>query len=63
MASTEQAIRLRANPTREANPGTILSIKGIDFTVAYVDTNYHARQCGGNNQCDAKAIFTVGAQF
>jgi uncharacterized protein (TIGR02001 family) len=43
--------------------GTILSIKGIDFTVAYVDTNYHARQCGGNNQCDAKAIFTVGAQF
>jgi uncharacterized protein (TIGR02001 family) len=43
--------------------GTTVSIKGVDFTVAYVDTNYHARACGGNNQCDAKAIFTVGASF
>ena len=43
--------------------GTTVSIKGLDFTVAYVDTNYHARECGGNNQCDAKAIFTVGAEF
>jgi hypothetical protein len=40
-----------------------LTIKGVDFTVAYVDTNYHARACGGNNQCEAKAIFTVGAEF
>ena len=43
--------------------GTTVTVKGIDFTVAYVDTNYHARACGGNNQCDAKAVFTVGAEF
>jgi uncharacterized protein (TIGR02001 family) len=43
--------------------GTTVSIKGVDFTVAYTDTNYHARACGGNNQCDAKVVFTVGAQF
>ena len=43
--------------------GATVTIKGIDFTIAYVDTNYNAHECGGNNQCDAKAIFTVGAEF
>lgn len=43
--------------------GTTVTIKGVDFTVAYTDTNYDARACGGNNQCDAKAVFTVGASF
>ena len=43
--------------------GTTVTIKGVDLTVAYTDTNYHARECGGNNQCDAKAVFTVGAEF
>ncbi len=43
--------------------GMTVTIKGVDLTVAYTDTNYHARECGGNNQCDAKAVFTVGAGF
>ena len=43
--------------------GTTVTIKGVYLTVAYTDTNYHARECGGNNQCDAKAVFTVGAAF
>jgi uncharacterized protein (TIGR02001 family) len=45
--------------------GTTVSIKGIDFTLAYTDTNYQHRAlaCGGKNLCDAKAVFTVGAQF
>lgn len=45
--------------------GVTASIKGVDFTVAYTDTNYQhrAEACGGNNLCDAKAVFTVGAAF
>ncbi|HYN39815.1 MAG TPA: TorF family putative porin, partial [Rhodospirillales bacterium] len=43
--------------------GTTVTIKGVDFTIAYTDTNYDASACGGNNQCDAKAVFTVGAAF
>jgi uncharacterized protein (TIGR02001 family) len=45
--------------------GTTVSIKGIDFTLAYTDTNYQHRAlaCGGKNLCDAKVVFTVGAQF
>ena len=43
--------------------GTTVTIKEVYLTVAYTDTNYHARECGGNNQCDAKAVFTVGAAF
>jgi uncharacterized protein (TIGR02001 family) len=45
--------------------GVTATIKGVDFTVAYTDTNYQHRAdaCGGNNLCDAKAVFTVGAAF
>ena len=45
--------------------GITATIKGVDFTVAYTDTNYRhrAEACGGNNLCDAKAVFTVGAAF
>lgn len=43
--------------------GTTATVKGIDFTVAYTDTNYHARACGGNNQCNGKVVFSVGASF
>jgi uncharacterized protein (TIGR02001 family) len=45
--------------------GATATIKGVDFTVAYTDTNYKHRAdaCGGNNLCDAKVVFTVGAQF
>lgn len=42
--------------------GATATIKGVDFTVAYTDTNYRASECG-NNQCNAKVIFTVGAAF
>lgn len=43
--------------------GTTVSIKGVDFSVAYTDTNYSRGECGGTNDCDAKAVFTVGASF
>ena len=43
--------------------GTKVTIKGVDFGIAYTDTNYNAHECGGKNQCDAKAVFTVGASF
>ena len=45
--------------------GTTASIKSIDFTLAYTDTNYQHRalSCGGKNLCDAKVVFTVGARF
>lgn len=45
--------------------GATATIKGVDFTVAYTDTNYKHRAdaCGGNDLCDAKVVFTVGAQF
>lgn len=43
--------------------GATVAVKGADFTVAYTDTDYKARECGGNNQCDAKVTFTVGMEF
>ena len=42
--------------------GATVTVKGVDFTVAYTDTDYSARECG-NNQCDAKVVFTVGMEF
>lgn len=42
--------------------GATVTVKSVDFTVAYNDTNYRARECG-NNQCDAKVSFTVGMEF
>ena len=42
--------------------GATVTLKGVDFTVAYTDTDYRARECG-NNQCDAKVSFTVGMEF
>jgi uncharacterized protein (TIGR02001 family) len=43
--------------------GIAATIKGVDVTIAYSDTNYQARACGGKNQCDPKVVFTVGASF
>lgn len=43
--------------------GATVAVKGADFTVAYTDTDYKARECGGNNQCDTKVTFTVGMEF
>ena len=37
-----------------------VSIKGVDFTVAYIRCEL---SCPRVRQCDAKAIFTVGASF
>lgn len=42
--------------------GATVNVKGVDFTVAYTDTDYRARECG-NNQCNAKVSFTVGMEF
>ncbi len=42
--------------------GAAVSVKGVDFAVAYTDTNYRARDIG-NNQGDAKIVFTIGAEF
>ena len=35
--------------------GATVTVKGVDFTVAYTDTDYRARECG-NNQCNAKVL-------
>lgn len=43
--------------------GTTVTFKGVDFGVAYTDTNYSRGACGGTNDCSAKAVFTVGALF
>lgn len=43
--------------------GTTATIKGVDFGIAYTDTNYSRGACGGTNDCSAKAVFTVGASF
>ena len=43
--------------------GITATVKGVDLTIAYTDTNYHARACGGNNQCDAKLVLSIGASF
>ncbi len=43
--------------------GTTVTFKGVDFGVAYTDTNYSRGACGGTNDCSAKAVFTVGASF
>lgn len=42
--------------------GATVNVKGLDFSVAYTDTDYRARECG-NNQCNAKVVFTVGTEF
>ena len=42
--------------------GATVTVKGVDFTVAYTDTDYRASECG-NNQCNAKVSFTVGMEF
>ncbi len=42
--------------------GAKVNVKGLDFSVAYTDTDYRARECG-NNQCNAKVVFTVGTEF
>lgn len=42
--------------------GATVSVKSVDFTVAYTDTDYRARDIG-KNQGDAKVVFTVGADF
>lgn len=43
--------------------GTTVTVKGVDFSVAYTDTNYSRGACGNTNDCDAKVVFTVGASF
>lgn len=42
--------------------GATVNVKGVDFTVAYTDTDYSASECG-NNQCNAKVVFAVGMEF
>lgn len=42
--------------------GTTVTVKGIDLSVAFTDTDYRARECG-NNQCNAKVVFTVAMEF
>lgn len=43
--------------------GGKVTFKGVDFTVAYTDTNLTQSDLGGNKLSDARVIFTVGAAF
>lgn len=42
--------------------GATVSVKGVDFAVAYTDTNYRARDIG-KNQGDAKVVFKSAPSF
>ncbi len=42
--------------------GATVTVKGVDLSVAYTDTDYRAGECG-NNQCNSKVVFTVGMEF
>ena len=43
--------------------GGTVTVKGVDFTIAYTDTNLTQSDLGGNKLSDARVIFTVGAAF
>ena len=43
--------------------GGIVTVKGVDFTIAYTDTNLTQADNGGRKISDARAVFTVGAAF
>jgi uncharacterized protein (TIGR02001 family) len=43
--------------------GGTVTFKGVDFTVAYTDTNLTQSDLGGNKLADGRVIFTVGASF
>jgi uncharacterized protein (TIGR02001 family) len=43
--------------------GGKVTFKGVDFTIAYTDTNLTQGDLGGNKLSDARVIFTVGAAF
>lgn len=44
--------------------GPTVTIKGVSFTAAYIDSNYKGQKdCGSNHLCDARAVFTVAASF
>ncbi len=42
--------------------GAAVTVKGVDLSIAYTDTDYRAGECG-NNQCNSKVVFTVGMEF
>lgn len=44
--------------------GATVTVKGVDFTVAYVDTNLSRSDCFSNTDlCEGRVIFAVGAAF
>lgn len=43
--------------------GGTVTVKGVDFTIAYTDTNLTQADNGGRKISDARAVFTVGAAF
>jgi len=44
--------------------GATVSVKGLDFTVAYTDTDLSRSDCFSNtNLCEGRVIFAVGAAF
>ena len=46
------------------NIGATVSVKSLDFTIAYSDTNLSRSDCFGNtNLCEGRVIFSVGAAF
>ena len=44
--------------------GATVSVKSLDFTIAYTDTDLSRSDCFGNtNLCEGRVIFSVGASF
>lgn len=43
--------------------GATVTVKGVDFTLQYTDTNLTQADLGGNRLSDARVVFTVGFAF
>lgn len=43
--------------------GLTYPVLGVDLELAYTDTNLSKNDCGGEDICDARAVFTVSKSF
>jgi len=45
------------------NVGLTYTFLGFDLDIRYVDTDLSSGQCGGTNNCDASAVFSISRSF
>jgi uncharacterized protein (TIGR02001 family) len=60
----EDNTKFGADDYQDWRLGVTVSIKGVDLTAAYIDTNLEKHECfGGTNLCEARALLSIGASF